>query len=143
MEDSANFRKSIRQRGYRVTPQRELVLDALRASRGHCTAEEIYLRVAKRAPSLNRATVYRSLEFLNKVQLITSADLGTGSRVYELTAQEPHHHLVCTQCGAVEQVAHTRVAALFKAIERDHDFKVTTDHLALFGVCGHCRTESV
>jgi Fur family transcriptional regulator, ferric uptake regulator len=135
------FRKTIRKRGYRVTPQRELILDAVRVAKGHSTAEQVYARVVKRAPSLNRATVYRTLEFLTQQHMITSTDLGTGGKVFEIAAPEPHHHLVCNVCGEVTQIGHERLSQIFMAIEREHGFKITTDHLALFGLCEHCRTK--
>lgn len=135
------FRKAIRKRGYRVTPQRELILDAVRVAKGHSTAEQVYQRVVKRAPSLNRATVYRALEFLARQHMISSTDLGTGGKVYEIAAHEPHHHLVCTECGKVTQIDHNHVSTLFEQIDREHGYKITTDHLALFGLCEHCRTK--
>lgn len=129
----------IRQRGFRMTPQRQMILDAVSAGKGHSTPDQIYARVVKKAPALNRATVYRTLDFLVEQHLITICDLGTGSKVYEITAPQPHHHLVCEHCGHVEQVSHDVMAAAFKQIGLKHGFKVTTDHLALFGLCRQCQ----
>jgi Fur family ferric uptake transcriptional regulator len=139
MTNQSTFQKTIRQRGFRVTPQRELILDAVRAGKGHSSPERVYVRVHKKAPSLNRATVYRTLEFLAEQQLITSTDLGQGSKVYEISDPEPHHHLVCSNCGQVEQINHKRIAKLFKELESEHGFSITTNHLALFGICRHCK----
>lgn len=132
---------TIRQRGYRMTPQRQLIMDAVMAGKGHSTPEQIYKRVMKKAPALNRATVYRTLDFLADQHLITRTDIGTGSKVYEMAAPQPHHHLVCEHCGNVEQVTHDAMAGAFKHIEQKYGFKVTTDHLALFGLCRHCRPD--
>lgn len=130
----------IRQRGFRMTPQRQMILDAVAAGKGHSTPEQIYNRVAKKAPALNRATVYRTLDFLAEQHLITCADLGTGSKVYEMAALQPHHHLVCEHCGHVQQVSHEALAMVFKKIGLKHGFKVTTDHLVLFGLCRQCQS---
>lgn len=134
-----DYQNVIRQRGFRVTPQRQLILEAVRAGRGHSTPEQIYNRVNKKAPALNRATVYRTLEFLAEQHLIASADVGTGGKVYEIAGNEPHHHLVCQHCGKIEQISHGVMERVFKRIEREHGFSVTTDHLALFGLCKKCR----
>lgn len=137
-----DYQRIIRQRGFRVTPQRQLILEAVRAGKGHSTPEQVYNRVIRKAPALNRATVYRTLEFLAEQHLITSADVGTGGKVYEIAGEQPHHHLVCENCGKVEQINHSIMERAFKQIEREHGFKVTTDHLALFGLCKDCRSES-
>lgn len=131
--------RTIRQRGFRMTPQRQLILDAVMTGKGHSTPDQIYNRVAKKAPALNRATVYRTLDFLAEQHLITSTDIGIGSKVYEMATPQPHHHLVCERCGKVEQVDHDVMASAFRHIEHSYGFKVTTDHLALFGLCRHCQ----
>jgi Fur family ferric uptake transcriptional regulator len=137
------FQRIIRQRGYRVTPQRQLILDAVRAGKGHSTPDEVYRRVIRKAPALNRATVYRTLDFLAEQHLITCADLGTGSKVYEAVSEAQHQHLVCERCGKVEQISHRAIQRAFRQIERDQSFVVTTDHLALFGLCQECQKASV
>jgi Fur family ferric uptake transcriptional regulator len=136
---TAEFQRIIRQRGFRVTPQRQIILDAVRASKGHSTPDQIYHRVVKKAPALNRATVYRTLDFLAEQHLITCVDIGTGGKVYEMPGDYPHQHLVCERCGKTLQVSHAAVSRAFEQIERDHGFRVTTDHLALFGVCAECQ----
>ncbi len=140
--DQPDLSRVIRQRGFRMTPQRQMILDAVAAGRGHSTPEQIYSRVVKKAPAINRATVYRTLDFLAEQHLITNCDLGTGSKVYEMAGAQPHHHLVCERCGRVEQFGHEMMEAVFKQIEMKHGFKITTDHLALFGLCRQCRLKS-
>ena len=139
MQRTEEFRRSLRTRGYRVTPQRELILAAVRAGQGHCTAEDVFARVAVLAPSMSRATVYRTLEFLVREHLVTSADLGEGRRVFELAESESHHHLVCTGCRSVQQIDHAHVAELFASLEREFGFAASADHLAFFGLCSQCR----
>lgn len=133
-----DLRKAIRQRGFRVTPQRELILAAVREGGGHVTPELVFERVTRLAPSLSRATVYRTLDFLAEQHLITCTDLGVGSKVYELVDAQPHHHLVCEACGSVQQIDHTVARHFFRQVENEFRFHVTTDHLALFGLCAHC-----
>ncbi len=127
------------ERGFRVTPQRQLILDAICESGGHAAPDDIYARVREKSPVVNRATVYRNLEFLCEMRLVTSADMGRGRKVYEIACEAPHHHLVCQKCGAVAQIDHTLVRSFLAKIERAYQFKVEADHLALFGVCQKCQ----
>ena len=84
---SRDFARHVRQRGYRFTPQRQLILEAIRESGGHTTPEEIYRAVHLRAPAVNRATVYRNVEFLCEVRLVVAAQIG-GQMLYELAVAE-------------------------------------------------------
>jgi len=131
----------LRQRGFRVTPQREMILDAIAQGHGHTAFDEIFARVQARSPAMNRATIYRTLEFLRLQQLIFSAEIG-GQTVYEIAQAGPHHHLVCINCGSTEGLAHEEVKAFFEQLEREHQFTVRTNHLALFGLCRNCRPQS-
>lgn len=130
------------ERGFRVTPQRQLILDAVCQGAGHTTLPEIYARVQQMAPAINLATVYRTLDFLNEMGLVVSGDMGDGRMVYEIAGQEPHHHLVCRRCGASEQISHATVQALFDAIAGEQNFHIEMDHLVLFGTCQACHSAS-
>ncbi|MFQ5610616.1 MAG: Fur family transcriptional regulator [Anaerolineae bacterium] len=131
----------MRQRGFRVTPQRQLILDAICEGRGHTTPEEIFERARARSSAVNRATVYRTLDFLCNLGLVVGADIGTGTMVYEIAGEQPHHHLVCQGCGRVEDIEHELVQPLFDKIEGERQFTITTNHLALFGLCSRCRPQ--
>jgi Fur family ferric uptake transcriptional regulator len=133
-----NYPARLRARGFRVTPQRQLILDAICEGHGHTTLEEIAARVQAKAPSLSRATVYRTLDFLCKMQLVVAAQIG-GHWVYEIAGQTPHHHLICRACGAEIDLPHEEVKAFYAEIERSQHFSVETEHLALVGLCAECR----
>ncbi len=134
----ANYAALMHERGFRNTLQRQFILEALRESKGHTTAEEIVERVQAKAAAVNRATVYRTLDFLCEQRLVVAANIG-GQTVYELAGEEPHHHLVCLSCGGQEALEHCTVEPLFAKIERENGFAVQTNHLALFGLCRECR----
>ena len=136
--DHEDYAALLHERGFRVTPQRQLILDAIREGSGHTTFEEIYARVQRKSTAVNRATVYRTLDFLTELRLVVAADIGSGHPVYEIAGETPHHHLVCLNCRKVEQISHDVVENLFKQIERDQKFHVETNHLALFGYCETC-----
>ena len=133
-----NYANRIRERGYRLTPQRELVLDAVCEGGGHTTFDEIYRRVRERAPAVNRATVYRALDFLCQLHLVVSAEIA-GRTVYEIAGREPHHHLICRSCGRMEQINHAAVRDLIEHIERRYRFRVEVNHLVLPGLSHRCR----
>src|SRR5215212_9245102 len=136
MHHTFDFATLMRERGFRVTPQRQLILDAICESGGHTTPEEIYERVHAKAPAVNLATIYRTVDFLRDLRLITEMYIG-GKTYYEIAGEAPHHHLVCRCCGHIEQIDHVTVVGLFARIEHEQQFKVETDHLALVGLCRH------
>lgn len=136
------YTELIRQQGYRLTPQRQLILEAVRELQGHCTPEEIYQQVQTRTSAINRATVYRTLDFFLGLGLVTVAHAKEGRVIYELAGQTPHHHLVCQRCETLLPVDHELVQPLFEAIRERFGFQVNTDHLMLFGLCAHCRAQA-
>jgi Fur family ferric uptake transcriptional regulator len=129
--------------GYRVTPQRQLILDAVCALGGHVTPEAVYERVHTITPTLNRATVYRTLAFLSEQAILNPVLRKDGRTGYELAESEPHHHLICRVCRAELSISHEVVESLFARIAQEHDFVVETRHLTLFGACCHCRQASI
>lgn len=135
---NAHYAARMREHGFRVTPQRQLILDAICAGAGHTTPEEIYQRVHAKASAVNLATVYRTLIFLRELHLITELRVADKT-YYEIATEVPHHHLICRLCGKTEQISHEVVEALFVQIEHAQQFLVETDHLALIGVCKVCR----
>ncbi len=136
-----DYARLMHERGFRVTPQRQLILDAICESGGHAAVDAVYARVRRRSPAVNRATIYRNLDFLCDMHLVTSIDMGQGSKVYEIVCETPHHHLICRECGDVVQINHALAKAFFSEIERDYEFHVESDHLALFGLCRACRAK--
>ncbi len=133
-----NYAARLREHGLRLTPQREMILDAICASGGHTTFDEIYARLYARAPAINQATVYRAIKLFCELRLVVAADLGDGKTVYEIAPLTPHHHLVCRACGQVETIDQAALALLFAAFEREQRFTLDANHLVLFGYCHHC-----
>jgi Fur family ferric uptake transcriptional regulator len=130
---------SLRQAGHRLTPQRESVLAVIVESERHLTAEEIIARVRRRYPYLNKSAVYRSLDLLTQLGLVTQTDLGHGHVEYELHSHPHHHHLICRHCKHIQQIDHAVFAALGKKLETHFGFKADLDHFAIFGTCKKCQ----
>jgi len=130
--------KAIRARGYRVTPQRQLVLAAV-TKLEHATPEEIWADVQQTASGVNISTIYRALELLEQLGLVTHTHLGHGAPRYHLAAEAEHVHLVCTECGRITQVPPEAVAPLVSALAEDYGFQTDVGHLTVFGRCASCQ----
>jgi Fur family ferric uptake transcriptional regulator len=125
--------------GYRLTPQRLMVVQAVEAADGHISAEEIYLQIRAIYPHMNISTVYRTLELLNERGLVTETDMGDGRVRYHSIGKGHHHHLVCQKCGATIDVEESTLSPLWDEIGQRYHFEVDMKHLALFGLCSKCR----
>jgi Fur family transcriptional regulator, ferric uptake regulator len=128
----------LRASGYRVTPQRQLVLQAV-SRLEHATPEEIFADVRQTARGVNVSTVYRTLELLEQLGLVTHTHLGHGAPRYHLAAQAEHVHLVCRMCERVTEVDKAAVRPLVAALEQTQGFTTDVGHLTIFGVCADCR----
>jgi Fur family transcriptional regulator, ferric uptake regulator len=139
---SQKWDDTLRASGYRVTPQRQLVLEAV-SRLEHATPEEIFADVRQTASGVNVSTVYRTLELLEHLGLVTHTHLGHGAPRYHLAAEADHVHLVCRHCEQVTQVDKTAVRALVAALEESQGFQTDVGHLTIFGLCAVCREGEV
>jgi Fur family ferric uptake transcriptional regulator len=127
----------LRARGLRLTPQRQLVLEAV-YSLGHATPDQVHSAVSRTAAGVNITTVYRTLELLEELGLVTHAHLSHGSPTYHAIGEEQHVHLVCRDCGGVDEVAPSMLDDLVRRLESSRGFHVDIGHVALFGLCAEC-----
>ena len=125
--------------GYRLTPQRIMVLDAVEDADSHISVDEIYTQVLARYPHMNISTVYRTLELLEKLGLVTKTDLGDGRVRYHSIKKGYHHHLVCQKCGVLIDIEESILSPLWAEILKKYDFRINMKHLAFFGLCPKCR----
>jgi Fur family ferric uptake transcriptional regulator len=136
----AELEQALRARGLRVTEQRRLVLEAVEALR-HCTPEQVLAQVQERAPSLNLSTVYRTLELLQDLGLVTHAHLDHGAPTYHSTRGREHLHLVCRSCGKVEEASADAAHQLAATLMEQKGFISDVRHLAVHGTCRDCAGE--
>jgi Fur family ferric uptake transcriptional regulator len=129
--------EELRARGYRVTPQRQLVLEAV-TKLEHATPEEIWADVQRTARGVNISTIYRTLELLEQLGLVTHTHLGHGAPRYHLAAEAEHVHLVCSNCGKVTQIPPEAVSPLVTALRETYGFETDVGHLTVFGRCASC-----
>lgn len=130
----------LRARGLRMTPQRQLVLDAVRQL-GHATPEQVHSSVQRVADSVNITTVYRTLELLEELGLVNHTHLSHGAPTYHPADERQHIHLVCRGCGTVEGVDPGVLQPLVERLEQQHGFLLDVGHVALFGRCASCGGE--
>jgi Fur family ferric uptake transcriptional regulator len=138
-EAGGEWQAELRARGYRLTPQRQLVLEAV-GEIGHATPEEIATAVRKTASGLNISTVYRTLELLEELGLVQHSHLGHGAPTYSLAAQDDHVHLVCRECDGVQEVSAELVSEVVAQLADQQGFVVDVGHSTLFGRCRECHT---
>ncbi len=135
---SQTWDDTLRAGGYRVTPQRQLILEAV-TKLEHATPEEIFADVRQTARGVNVSTVYRTLELLEQIGLVTHTHLGHGAPRYHLAAEAQHVHLVCRDCERVTQVEPAAVRSLVSSLDAEHGFETDVGHLTVFGRCADCR----
>jgi Fur family ferric uptake transcriptional regulator len=125
--------------GYRLTPQRLMILKAVEDADSHISAEEIYAQVRTYYPQMNISTVYRTLELVKELGLVTETDMGDGRVRYHCMGKGHHHHLVCEKCGSIMDMEEAILDPLWSEIEHKYNFKVDMKHLVFFGLCSRCR----
>lgn len=133
--------EQLRRRGFRLTKQREAIVKALSELDGHASVEQVHAQVCCYNPEIDLSTVYRTLEVLCDLRVLSCADLGQGYVEFEIVAGVPHHHLICQGCGHVVALDHSYLAAAAEAIRRDFGFDPIFDHFAIFGLCRGCRAD--
>ena len=136
-EVGGDWQAELRRRGYRLTPQRQLVLEAV-GELGHATPEEIVTAVRRTASGVNISTVYRTLELLEELGLVQHAHLGHGASTYSVTSDDDHVHLVCRDCGGIEEAPPSVVGPVVAELAATRGFTVDVGHFAVFGRCREC-----
>jgi Fur family ferric uptake transcriptional regulator len=137
--NTVGITERLSEKGYRLTPQRLMILSAIESSSDHISAEEIYAQVAAKYPHVNISTVYRTLELLKKLGMVYEINLGEGRIRFHAEESGHHHHLVCQECGVVIDIDESTLSSLRDILMRDYRFQAELRHVAVFGVCENCR----
>jgi Fe2+ or Zn2+ uptake regulation protein len=127
----------LRKRGYRLTPQRYMILSVIQEANEHLSIEQITERVQARSPYVNISTIYRTLELLKKLDLIHENHLGEQA-LYEATDGPAHHHLICRRCHATIHLDDTLLGNLHEQLEEKYHFHGLTLNLDAAGYCTSC-----
>lgn len=141
------IKNKLHAKSYKLTPQREATLRVLlEHEAGHLSAEEIFLLVKEKAPEIGLATVYRTLELLSELEIVDKINFGDGVSRFDLRkegAKHFHHHLVCTECGSVEEIIDDLLKDVQKVIESNWGFQVENHRLTFHGVCKQCHSVTI
>jgi Fe2+ or Zn2+ uptake regulation protein len=131
---------ALRDRGHKLTLQRQIILDALCEMGGHVTVAELYERVHGRFPAIDRSTVYRALDFFSELGLVGAAKMG-GATVYEITTERggPHHHLVCRDCGHIDHAPGDLFNEFAARLSEAYGFAADVENLTIQGLCRECN----
>jgi Fur family transcriptional regulator, ferric uptake regulator len=132
-------RATLREQGYRLTPQRNLIWEVLRDAGRHLTAEEVARQVRQTLPDVNVSTVYRTLELLVSLDLVVETRLEGSVCYYEVSPEPSHHHFVCTQCGAVGHFGDELLAPVHTELSERQGFAVSQIQVTAFGLCRGCQ----
>ncbi len=134
--------QTLRQRGIRLTRQRQLLLDLIEESGQHLDAEALYSLARQRDPKLNRVTVYRTLKMLKEGGLVDELDLMHfvgDQHYYETRRKQEHAHIICLRCGRVEEFYGPPLHRLRQQIETTFGFQILIARTEIGGYCSHCQ----
>lgn len=133
--------EDLRHRGYRLTPQRQAIVQALLAAEGtHPSAQEIYEQVHPQYPMITMATIYNTLQMLEEMGLVTPLGFPGSSTRYE-TAEEPHINLLCLRCGRIDDFPLADLPSLQQEVAAGSGYLIRGAHLEYRGYCPTCRAE--
>ncbi len=142
--DLDNYKDSLRNGGYKLTYQREAILNTiLENSDEHLSCDEIYSIVSKANPEIGIATIYRTLQLFEKLDIVYKLNFDDGFSRYELnqgTGDHHHHHLICLKCGKVMEVKLDLLDSLEKKIESDENFSIIDHNVQFYGYCNDCNS---
>lgn len=134
------LKEVLRKEGLRYTDQREAVWDELSSNDDHRDAEQIFTALKKSGVNVSRATVYRTIDVLVKNNMVRKLDLGDGRSLYEHKIDPSHHdHLVCIQCGRIEEFMVDEIEKLQDQVADKFGYKLVRHIHQLFGLCSACR----
>lgn len=137
MVSGIDWQTDLRARGYRLTPQRQLVLQAV-DTLGHATPDDVLTEVRRTATGVNISTVYRTLDLLEELGLVSHAHLGHGAPTYHLADRDQHMHLVCRDCEKVTETDVSLAAPFVESLRATHGFDTDVKHFAIYGRCADC-----
>lgn len=134
--------ETLQQRGLHLTKQRKQILEVIFGCPGHICAEHILAAVAERRPDLrlNKTTVYRALDLLQELDLVTEHKIGDGPAQYEAASRGHHAHLICEKCGQSQDMDAQLAENLRIGLHARHGFRAELESHPIFGVCAQCQS---
>ncbi|UWG99025.1 transcriptional repressor [Dehalobacter sp. DCM] len=138
-----DFNQILKEKGYKFTTQRQYVFDVVTENQGsHLNSQEIFECVRNKYPDIGVATVYRTLGLLEDMGLIYGVDFNDGYRRYDIVKDPEahrHHHLICLECGSIQEVEEDLLGAIEENIQKNNKFKVVNHRVKFYGYCDVCQ----
>lgn len=131
--------EKLREREYRLTPQRLAVLKILAASHGHPSVERIFEQVRMDFPTTSLATVYKTVSLVKELGEVLELGFSDDSNRYDGNKPYPHPHLVCTQCKKIIDPDLESLHHMTEELEQETGFRIVNHRLDFFGICPDCR----
>lgn len=138
MQQQNLMNSELRKRGYRLTPQRHMILSVINEANEHLSIDQIAERVQARNPYVSLSTIYRNLELLKELGLIRENRLPNEPPHYESAEGSAHHHLVCRDCRAMQHLEDDLLGNLHQQIQNQYQFHSLTLELVVSGYCDAC-----
>lgn len=134
----------LRQHGERITIQRRLVIEALLDTHGHMTVNDVneYIRSKQNLHVLAEPTIYRILQWLKDLELVSQTDMAESGIVYEMLSTQKHHHLICLNCSQTIDVSDKLFDDMREQLAREQGFHARIDHMAIYGYCSDCASQA-
>jgi Fur family ferric uptake transcriptional regulator len=143
MKHEQDLISQMKSRGIRVTPQRAIILQVMQDDNHiHMTAEDVFQAAQRVNRFINLATVYRTLDLLRDLGMVTTADMGAGAVQFALNSHANHHHAMCRSCGASSEFPDSWLADLSERLLHEMGFLSDANHMVLLGLCADCRRTS-
>lgn len=133
---------TLRQHGYKLTPQRRVVIRTIVSSQDHLTPAAMYKKVHQEHPNIGLVTIYRTLGILAKLGLICELHAGGSCHSYAISAPGHHHHLICSNCGTVVDFTGYNLSRLEQRLSLETGFKVADHLLEFIGLCQACQKQA-
>lgn len=128
----------LRKRGYRLTPQRFMVMSVIQEAQEHLSVDQIAARVQKINPNVSLSTIYRTLELLRELGLVRENHIPGEQPRYEIADGKSHHHLICRQCHAVIHLNEQLLGNLHEKLQEEYHFHGVVLDLVGTGTCAAC-----
>jgi Fur family transcriptional regulator, ferric uptake regulator len=141
MVSTAELKVALRQRGLRMTPQRQLILDVVGSMPGHFAADDVHQQTVRVFPDVNISTVYRTLEVLEELGVVRHTHFHDGVAQYERADAARHQHMVCSRCGADVELELEVLQPLAEELKRRYGFEADLSHSAITGLCSQCASQ--
>ena len=138
----ASITTILREKGFKVTPQRLAVYDVLSRSTAHPSAEMIFNELQPHYPTMSLATVYKTLDILREIGLVQILNAGEDSFRYD--AITPNHpHIRCTSCNRIDDLHDVEASDFITAVARTTPYQLTGQQFYFFGLCPSCQKETI